>query len=207
MAKTIFDADEPREARPASAYIGMPAPPSQAEEGEPEVVSEPPVERTALNYLAPRKGVDAPGDFRSCASCCHFVPERAFRAATMGNHCALLGSFPVEAHANCNHYAPWPNGRPVEAMIDAHALACLNGSGAALTPYDAGYDSDDDHCHKCCGCRHYDAIGDADTPGPECELMEELNRCLPKIFQVSESVDPNGGCSAWAEPMPDEPNA
>jgi len=211
MAKTIFDAPaNPRPARAASivAY-DEPEPkeiPSQAEEGEPPVEAIPRLTMTALGYLAPRKGIDAPGDFRSCMSCRNFVPERAFHAATTGNHCVLLGTWPIEPHGNCNHYAPWGNGKPVEAAIEAHALACLNGSRAALTPWDVNYCCDHGHSHKCRDCKHFDRIGDADTNGPECELAEEFNREIPNVFQASESVDPDGGCNAWAEPVPDESN-
>ena len=214
MAKTIFNASSV--ARPVSrgpSFIGMdprpPAPiPSQKEEGEPEVASAPLLGRPTLNYLEPRKGTDAPGDFRSCASCRAFVPERAFRAATTGNHCVILGNFPVEPYANCSHYAPWPMGKPIESVVESNALCCLNGARASLSPYDVGYDEDRDHSHKCRSCRQFDPESDdADdgAEGPHCEFFEQLNRSLPKIFQVNESVDPDGGCSAWTEMVPDEP--
>ena len=180
--------------------------PSQAEEGEPEVGCEPKMGKEVFNYLAPRKGTDAPGDFRSCASCKNFVPERAFHAATTGNHCVLFGTFPVEPHGNCFRYVPWPAGKPMEHVIEGHALACLNGSRSSLSPFDAGYCEDKDHSHKCKNCRHYDWKGDDDTMGPECEFFEELNRKLPNLFMAGESIDPDGGCSAWAEPVPDESN-
>lgn len=210
MAKTIFDVAAPRAPRPTFRPIAAEEPreeiPSQAEEGEPEVGSEPPVGRQAFSYLAPRKGIDAPGDFRSCMSCASFVPERAFRAATTGNHCVLLGSFPVEPHGNCFRYHPWANGKPVEAVVEAHAMACLNGVRAPLGPFDVGYCEDHGHSHRCRSCRHYDAVGDADTEGPECEAFEALNRELPAVFQINESIEPDAGCNLWAEPVPDESN-
>ena len=211
MAKTIFDLPEPRSARSGARFLAdtedeKSEAPSQAEEGEPEVVSEPKLDREAFSYLEPRKGIDAPGDFRACSSCKNFVPERAFHAATTGNHCVLFGSFPVAPNANCARYVPWPMGKPIESVIEAHALACLNGSRASLSPFDAGYCEDHGHSHKCRNCRHYDFMGDAETAGPECEFMEELNRELPNIFQLREAVDPDGGCSAWVEPIATEDN-
>ena len=93
---TILDTP-PMRPKPSGRMLAeWPEPPTQAEEGEPEVVAEPRLMSEALNYMAPRKGIDAPGDFRSCASCMAFVPERAFHAATRGNRCMILGDFPVE---------------------------------------------------------------------------------------------------------------
>ena len=209
MARTIFDIPEPRAPRAAGRMLAAPEPeetPSQEDEGEPEVMSEPKLGRNVFNYLAPRKGIDAPGDFRSCSSCRNFVPERAFHAATTGNKCVLMGSYPIAPHGNCFRYAPWPDGKPVEHVVEGHALACLNGVRAALGPWDTGYTEDADCSHRCRDCRHYDAIGDADAPGPECEFMEEMNRKVPNVFNVNESIDPDGGCSAWCEPEPDESN-
>ena len=208
MAKTIFDIMPVRPTRGPSFIGAEPEKkiPTQAEEGEPEVGADPRLGRAVFSYLEPRKGTDAPGDFRSCASCRNFVPERAFRAATRGNHCVLMGNWPIEAHASCNHYAPWPMGKPIEHVIDAHALACLNGARQSLDPYSANYDDNPRHSHKCSGCRHFDAVGDEDTHGPECELMEALNRSLPKVFDAGESIEADGGCSAWTEPAPDESN-
>ena len=203
MAKTIFDSPPPRPT--AGRFMAAPEPkeiPSQAEEG---VSCDPKMGMSVFNYLAPRKGIDAPGDFRSCASCENFVPERAFHAATTGNHCVLFGSFPVQPYANCFRYAPWPAGKPVEHIIEGHALACLNGSRSSLSPFEAGYCEDDDHGHKCRDCKHFDMMGDEDSMGPECEFAEELNRKLSNLFFASESVDPDGGCSAWAECESDEP--
>lgn len=210
MAGTIFDMPAPRAARSSLKYIGAHPEekdiPSQAAEGEPEVECEPRLGKAVFNYLAPRKGVDAPSDFRSCASCANYVPERAFHAATTGNHCVLFGSFPVEPHAVCNFYHPWPDGKPEEHAVGAHALCCLAGARMSISPYEAGYCADRDHDHRCRYCRHYDALGDADSPGPECEFMEELNRKVANLFDVSEKIDPDGGCSAWCEPAPDESN-
>ena len=208
--RTIFDAPPPRPAsRAMTPYLADVAPkkiPSQAEEGEPEVGSDPPLARNVFGYLEPRKGIDAPGDFRSCQSCASFIPERAFHAATVGNRCHLLGSFPVEPHANCFRYRPWCDGKPVEATIEHHALACLNGARSSLTPWQVGYCSDKDHDHKCRSCRHVDRYAEPGEPSPSCEFFETLNRSLPKIFQVEQSVDLDGGCSAYAEPVPDESN-
>ena len=214
MAKTIFDMPMPRPSRSGISFIGGdPAPekpiPSQEEEGEPEVVCDPPLGRNVFGYLEPRKGIDAPGDFRSCMSCASFIPERAFHAATFGNRCQLLGSFPIEPMANCYRWRPWPMGKPVEAVVEAHALGALNGARSSLSPFDVGYSADTDDIHQCRGCRNFDPQSDdvADgAQGPHCEAMEQLNRALPKMFQVNESVDPNGGCSAWTEPANDEPD-
>ena len=215
MAKTTASYPAPaRVVRGGLSYIGLDPPPpkpipSQKEEGEPEVGSQPLLGRQVLNYLEPRKGIDAPSDFRACASCRSFVPERAFRAATTGNHCVILGNFGVDPSGNCSHYAPWPMGKPIEHVIEGHALACLNGARASLSPYDVGYCEDRHHTHKCRACRHFDAMSDDSdngAKGPHCELYEELNRKLPKVFQAFEPVDPDGGCSAWAEPVPDESN-
>lgn len=201
MARTLTAIDMPApRAKPIGGLLAGPRPAemkTQAEEGEPEVIAEPRLMSEALNYMAPRKGIDAPGDFRACSACASFIPERAFHAATRGNRCKILGSFPVEPHANCNRFNPWPTGKPIEHVIEANALCCLNGSAAAMSPITAGYCEDKDHNHQCRSCAHYDFLGEPDNPGPECDFFECLNEALPKIFNTPTKVDPNAGCSAW----------
>ena len=100
-------------------------------------------------------------------------------------------------------------GKPVEAVVEAHALGALNGARSSLSPFDVGYSENENHSHQCRSCSFFDPQSDdADNgaEGPHCEAMEQLNRALPKMFQVNESVDPNGGCSAWTEPANDEPD-
>lgn len=208
MAKTAADLPVLSMLKPGKARLAVDDEPEQAEEGEAEVIAEPRLGKDALGYLAPRKGIDAPGDFRQCQSCQSFIPERAFHAATTGNRCKLLGgNFPIGPGDYCHKYTPWPQGKPVEHAIEAHALMALNNSPASVSPWEVGYCANDDHKHQCGRCRFFDAIGDPDSPGPECEFFEELNSELPNVFQASTIVEPNAGCNAWSEPAPDEPDA
>ena len=207
MARVMTILDSPAlRPKPSGRMLAEgPEPPTQAEEGEPEVIAEPRLMSEALNYMAPRKGIDAPGDFRSCAACAAFIPERAFHAATRGNRCLILGDFLVEPHGNCNRFAPWPRGKPIEHVIEANALCCLNGSAASMSPMTAGYCEDKDHNHQCRSCRHFDSgyQEDGSDPKPECEMLEELNRKVPNLFASPINVERNAGCSAWAE-VPEE---
>jgi hypothetical protein len=45
-----------------------------------------------------------------------------------------------------------------------------------------------------------------DEDGPECEFFEELNRSASEMFSLNDRIDPNGGCSAFGEPVPTESN-
>lgn len=212
MARTLTAIDMPMpRAKPSGRMLASPEPEepkTQAEEGEPEVVAEPRLMSEALNYMAPRKGIDAPGDFRACSSCRNFINERAFHAATTGNRCLLFGDFQVEPHANCARYVPWPKGKPIEHVIEANALCCLNGSASSISPWAAGYCENREHNHQCRSCRHFDSgyQEDGSEPKPECEIFESLNRLAPNIFATPTAVDRNAGCSAWGEPVPDEDN-
>lgn len=212
MARTLTAIDMPApRARLSGGLLAGPGPAemkTQAEEGEPEVVAEPRLMSEALNYMAPRKGIDAPGDFRACSSCRSFIPERAFHAATRGNRCLIFGDFPVEPYANCARYCPWPQGKPIEHVVEANALCCLNGSASSIAPWAAGYCEDQDHNHQCGSCRHYDygMQEDGSEPKPSCEIFEELNRKVPNLFATPTAVDRNAGCAAWGEPVPDDDN-
>ena len=79
MARTLTAIDMPApRAKPIGGLLAGPRPAemkTQAEEGEPEVIAEPRLMSEALNYMAPRKGIDAPGDFRACSDCASFIPE------------------------------------------------------------------------------------------------------------------------------------
>jgi len=188
---------------------GRAAPPpteTQAEEGEAKVVSEPKLDKAALGYMEPRKGVDAPTDFRSCASCVNMIPERIFRAATQGNRCLILG-MSVDLTDYCNKYSAWPLGKPDERVLEANALLAIDARGrGAVDMVDAGYCSDDDHKHLCRCCKHFDLMGEPDDPGPGCELMEQLVRDNPDIWGMTNKINPDGGCNGWSEIVPDEPS-
>lgn len=210
---TIADtpAPEPRKRRGVVTLIAYgdrqraPKVPSQAEEGEKPVAAEPRLGRDVFAYLEPRKGIDAPSEWRECASCRSYVPERAFHGAQNGNRCLLFGgSFPVEPYAYCHRFCPWPMGAPIEHAIASHALMLLNHPQGSVSPFTAGYCEDPSHKHRCKFCRQFDPDGDVDSPGAECEFYGELNEKLPAIFALNEKVDPDAGCDSWSEPPREE---
>ena len=121
---------------------------------------------------------------------------------------AVRGPSRSRAAREVPRYMPWPKGKPIEHVIEANALCCLNGSASSISPWAAGYCENREHNHQCRSCAHFDHgyQDDGSEPKPSCELFESLNRLAPNIFATPTAVDRNGGCAAWGEPRPDENN-
>ena len=199
MAKTIFDAPEPRQGRAGAAYIAAPEP---MEPVEKEVAAEPRLGRAVVGYLEPRAGIDGPEYFNRCGSCVSFIPEAMMNGAVRGARCSVLGSdFPISDDDGCNLWIPYPDGKPCSEEQEEAGEEMVAGRRGSISPWDAGYKAD---CRRQCAvCRHseYDIEGKVLT----CGLLEEMNETLPTVFDMETVVKPGGRCDLWTPMPPPEP--
>lgn len=92
------------------------------------------------------------------------------------NRCWLFGpNDRVVANASCGMYI---QGEPSNEQEPQ----------SKVTPKDAGYNLGQVRCENCKWLN-----------GSKCALFEMLNRQLPEIFQLEETVDEYGCCNAWQQ--------
>ncbi len=133
-------------------------------------------------YLEPRP-IDGDADYAQCGSCRMFVPEM--------QRCIIHGAkVDVDEDDSCGFWVPWPKGERVQHVIDDHAAELKKGVGPSVTPEESGLVDDRVQCHRCV---------QFDSKQSKCALYDELNKMLPKLFDIPTKVHPHACCNAWTD--------
>jgi Pyruvate/2-oxoacid:ferredoxin oxidoreductase delta subunit len=111
---------------------------------------------------------DPKKQFAQCNTCFLFLPER--------QRCALFSQdFKVIADASCGLYI---NGQPNDNQEIRNIVS----------PKEAGYIQEQVRCENC--------IWFNKEP-KTCGLFEDLNKAMPEVFDLEETVEPLACCNGW----------
>jgi hypothetical protein len=127
-------------------------------------------------------------DFAQCGPCRMFVPESYLDIRSGTGRCILHGSdVEVDDDDSCGLFARWPDGKPDEQVIRAHAAELMNDIPGSVTAEESGLVSREVQCHRC----------DFEKNGATlCGLFEELNRKLPEFFDLDTKIEQHSCCNA-----------
>jgi hypothetical protein len=127
------------------------------------------VNRSAFIYMEPRgKNINK---FAQCATCNMWTGAKHNTCTVMGPHVEVKGSM------SCALYA---NGEPMPEAAGHEMIS--------TTPEEAGLI---DTKVRCENCKYVDA------KNFKCQLFAQLNRRVPQIFNLNESVHPKACCNAF----------
>lgn len=147
------------------------------------------VGRDAFLFMTPNSAKEKE-EFAQCGPCRMFVPEEYLQGKLQGDRCIIHGSRQdLDEDDSCGFFVPWPTpgGKPVEEVVRAHASELLKGVAGSVSAQESGLVSRRVQCHRC---------QFANSGASKCGLYADLNRTMPKVFDLDEEITPNSCCNA-----------